>query len=694
MSTYQRLQFWRRPESGDATCCKACAGIFATERNITDLCSVRGYKHLSITNCWKSAEAGCMLCKIIFQRGWQKWNAELAQEAQSAQSSQSLLSRLQGNTEPLLHFFADNPPPEVRQGKSSSKREPLPRSQLKGTGKIVGALHKDIVKVQYWSPVIEFVVLAKAGDPMAEIFPRRPFLEDFMDDEIMSEALDWIHDCTSTNKHDGCVYEGKPKLPTRVIDVRNADSGIVKIRPTQGEEYENYVALSYTWGGPQPLTATNGNITQLMNAIDMSDLPLVYRMLYSWLGDLDKANEIGKMGELYRNATVTIVAATSPGAKYPFLHPNLSRAQTPSHVLSGIVPGSRMQGEVTLAVEVRANRPIHPLLTRGWALQEAMLSSRLVTFSEFEVYCECNKKGSSKRLNSGPLRLYDSATLYAPDRRLFSEFQYHKSVHGEKWMNAEYLGGVWEEMVVEFTRRNLTVADDRLAGVEGLASEMSLHLEPDLSAKYVAGTWIACLPQLLLWSRSDDAKGLSWDKRDADGNELPTQTMTQKTRSPRAPNWSWACLDCPIRFFSDSGDKYGAKASLVDTTALSQQTLDRLSSMDIVKENVLRIGCRITRRTKQEYTTDKSTGPYRIVDDLEIDELGDGEGVYYAFLSRNIAETGNPDIPGLRLWYASGIVLREVSEGLFRRVAYLRRYPEEEVGEDFVFGEPCTITLV
>ncbi|KAK5994837.1 hypothetical protein PT974_03223 [Cladobotryum mycophilum] len=667
MSTYQRLQFWRRPESGDATCCKACAGILATERSIADLCSVPGYKHLSIAECWKSAEAGCILCKIIFQNGWQKWNADLAQEAQSAKSSKSLLSRVQGNTEPLLHFFADNPPPETRQGKSSSKREPLPRFQLKGTGKIVGAIYKNIIKVQYWSAVIEFVVLAKAGDPMAEVFPQRPFLEDFMDDEIMSEALDWIHDCTSTNKHDGCVYEGKPKLPTRVIDVRNADSGIVKIRPTQGEEYEDYVALSYTWGGPQPLMAMNGNITQLMDAINMSDLPpglqdavLAARRLgfaYLWIDALciiqdnneDKANEIGKMGELYRNATVTIVAATSPGAKYHFLKPNLSRAQTQSHVLPGIVPGSRIQGEVTLAVEVRANRPIHPLLTRGWALQEAMLSSRLVTFSEFEVYCECNKKGSSKRLNSGPLRLYDSATLYAPDRRLFSEFQYHKSVHGEKWMDAEYLGGVWEEMVVEFTRRNLTVADDRLAGVEGLAGEMSLHLEAGLSAKYVAGTWIACLPQLLLWSRSDDAKGLSWDKRDADGNELPTQTTSQDTRSLRAPSWSWACLDCPIRFFSDSGDKYDAKASLVDLTALSQQTLNELSAMDMVKENVLRIECRMTKRTKEEYTVDKSTGPYQIVDDLEVDELGDEEGVCYAFLSRNIAETGNPDITGLRL---------------------------------------------
>jgi hypothetical protein len=61
----------------------------------------------------------------------------------------------------------------------------------------------------------------------------------------------------------------------------------------------------------------------------------------------------------------------------------------------------------------------------------------------------------------------------------------------------------WEEMIAQFTLRALTVPDDRLPGVQGLASELISHLENNVDAKYVAGTWTSCLPQLLLWARNN-----------------------------------------------------------------------------------------------------------------------------------------------------------------------------------------------
>lgn len=61
-------------------------------------------------------------------------------------------------------------------------------------------------------------------------------------------------------------------------------------------------------------------------------------------------------------------------------------------------------------------------------------------------------------------------------------------------MDVKYLGQAWEEMVAQFTLRALTVADDRLPGVQGLASELSVHLAPDIDGNYEEGTWTGCLP--------------------------------------------------------------------------------------------------------------------------------------------------------------------------------------------------------
>jgi hypothetical protein len=117
-------------------------------------------------------------------------------------------------------------------------------------------------------------------------------------------------------------------------------------------------------------------------------------------------------------------------------------------------------------------------------------------------------------------------------------------------MDAKYLVLAWEEMIVQFTLRALTVPDDRLPAVQGLASELMSHLGDNVDAKYVAGTWTGCLPQLLLWTRNNTPT-LEWTGFDADGN--PTRLMHQLKRSTRAPSWSWASLDCPVMFTSDEG---------------------------------------------------------------------------------------------------------------------------------------------
>ncbi|KAI1078222.1 HET-domain-containing protein [Whalleya microplaca] len=516
-----------------------------------------------------------------------------------------------------------------------------------------------------------------------------------MADNIMDGIISWLRDCMTSNGHDGCVYTGKLELPTRVLDVGRSQDGTVKLYPNKSGMAEDYVALSYCWGGPQPLTANNGNMRQLMDGIELSALPqtlqdavLVTRRLgfrYLWVDAIciiqdnneDKMKEISRMGNIYRNATATIAASYSGSASGGFLKPDLKLAETPSCTIPFWTSNpDNLKGAVTIAVEPGGKRPLQPLSTRGWAYQEAVLSPRLIAFSEFEVYCECHRRNRVV-LNSGPRRHITGGRLYAPDLRLLADIQEARRDHGAAWMDEKYLAEIWENAVVQFTLRALTVADDRLPGVQGLASEIAEHLGAGVGGDYVAGVWTHCLPRLLLWSRSD-VPPVEVQMYDAEGNFLPGRAVQQRVRSTRAPSWSWACLDCPVRFFSDEGDRYDATVSVrKDWYPSVGAEAARLPELGYTEFVMVEIECEVLLRSPHEVVEDMATGSVRIAMDLELDEMeSKDKTVYYLFLSKNFGpDAWDHDLKlmgPLRLWYSSGLVVYEVSEGLFRRVGYFR----------------------
>jgi hypothetical protein len=264
-----------------------------------------------------------------------------------------------------------------------------------------------------------------------------------------------------------------------------------------------------------------------------------------------------------------------------------------------------------------------------------------VAFSEFEVYCECSKPSAARLFNSGSVRRRTIQCLCSPDSRTFNNIQKYRQKEGEGWMGAKYLVLAWEEMIVQFTLRALTVPDDRLPAVQGLASELMSHLGDNVDAKYVAGTWTGCLPQLLLWTRNNTPT-LEWTGFDADGN--PTRLMHQLKRSTRAPSWSWASLDCPVMFTS-------------------------------------------------------MKGAVRITMDLDEDELEQGRHVVcYMLLCRNIGpqhwDPGFKPVGLLLLWYVSGLVVEEIKGNIFRRLGYFRWDLSKPETEEHSFGSRRSVRLI
>ncbi|KAI8721686.1 HET domain-containing protein [Fusarium sp. LHS14.1] len=136
----------------------------------------------------------------------------------------------------------------------------------------------------------------------------------------------WSDDCL--NKHPECKRRGTTSstIPTRLLDLRNTDSGQWNIVENKGnvEEYRRYVALSHRWAENTPKLLKNGDGYQLQRLYHNSQLPHDYQDMmsicralpirYLWIdslcifqdSDADFHSEAGTMAHIYQNAFLTL----------------------------------------------------------------------------------------------------------------------------------------------------------------------------------------------------------------------------------------------------------------------------------------------------------------------------------------------------------------------------------------------------
>jgi hypothetical protein len=88
--------------------------------------------------------------------------------------------------------------------------------------------------------------------------------------------------------------------------------------------------------------------------------------------------------------------------------------------------------------------------TQGWALQESLLSPRLLSFGERDLSWRCQTAAVCKRLPSGvfDIPLHDETTIKT---------------------NQE---SVWRAIVEDYSGRELTVPEDQLPAIASIISEL------------------------------------------------------------------------------------------------------------------------------------------------------------------------------------------------------------------------------
>lgn len=304
------------------------------------------------------------------------------------------------------------------------------------------------------------------------------------------------------------------------------------VRLSTGEK-ALYAALSYCWGGPQPVTLTTLTRSDMLRGIATSTLPqtiqdaiTVTRKLslrYLWVDALciiqdsasDRDAEIAKMDRIYQNAQLTISADSAERCQDGFLATRSGDYRRPTSSLS--IPYACPNGErgnISLRECQRYYSELEPLNRRGWALQERVLSSRILIYSSWQLLWQCQ---SRKKWAGGRAGYFisDLSELSAVENLQLEDERDNGSVP-EKTEDTPWTN--WTGLVSEYTQRALTEPSDKLPALSGIAS----RYQKDTNDIYCAGLWKANL-----------LTGLKWHVPEP-GYHRPSIY--------RAPTWSWASV--------------------------------------------------------------------------------------------------------------------------------------------------------
>lgn len=358
----------------------------------------------------------------------------------------------------------------------------------------------------------------------------------------MEIAKEWLHMCETS--HLECLGTDVSELPTRVIDVGIREDWM-DLRITQSrKERAAYIALSHCWGGPITPMLTSKTIYNFQDRLPFLELPANFRdaititrrlgFRYLWIDSLciiqdsreDWAQESRKMGLVYRNATVTVSAMASKGSEHGIIPRDLQTE--PTFPLTASVRVSKASEEAVIVSRQDFNEESLsrldnrcPLSSRGWCLQESILSPRHLYYGIRQIYWRCPKGYQAADGTSSGLRIphdtfpHLSAVLYRDIWRFQTD-----ELPTERRLLQDYYS-----LVESYSHRSLTFSSDKLPAFSGISE----RLHPLIGGKYLAGIWAKDLAAGLLWQR-----------------EMSTCKHVQPYR---APSWSWAVSDEEVLFY-------------------------------------------------------------------------------------------------------------------------------------------------
>lgn len=346
-------------------------------------------------------------------------------------------------------------------------------------------------------------------------------------------------------------------MPTRLLDLGEDDQCLIQLfEVVEPLADVQYVALSYCWGTEQNIKTTVENYKTMQSGISASVLPRVILdavrytralgLRFLWVDALciiqddhvDWRKVSVTMADIYANALLTLAAECSSSTSQGFIERPSGFQDIPQEEFNDLIPcddGAHIQVHARALpmytqIDGQLPTPRSTWSSRGWTLQEKLLSTRLLSFGhELEWVCQegvvresgCPQIGKTVQLNGVLGRRSPESRQEAFD--------------------------LWHSIVEDYCKRSLTNCMDILPAISGLAKTMNECLD----SPYLAGIWKNNFSKDILWRTT------SLYLRDA---AQPTVYL--------APSFSWASIGGPISYgmgIHDIYSEYVSVATLSDS---------------------------------------------------------------------------------------------------------------------------------
>ncbi|KAK0377183.1 heterokaryon incompatibility protein [Colletotrichum limetticola] len=502
--------------------CQICSTLNIEQLDATDV-----RFHPSLKALQQSADAKCPFCNLCYTRVMD----DIHHSVTDALLNDQIPSGYEEETfVPSIWLHG-----EVRQGNRGVGH------QLPGCAIWIscGRMHPDVGMEETNRPGMPFAsrlsLFASRKTPAARIFIERYIIADH-DPNLYIDLAGWrLKKCKDSHKL--CTPRSS-EMPTRVIEV-----GRIGEKPrliVTSALREPYIALSYCWGpGKDTFTLTHKTKDELLDGVTEEKLTQTHResirfartlgIAYLWIdalciiqGDADDwAFESQRMAHVYGNAALTIIAGRSDDARNGFLANGLDQKVPPCTL--PLSPDTKD----TIGVCLPRSTLIGPVSTRGWCFQEEKLSTRAIIFGQEQTIYQCREE---KNWEDGQVDYQDlKPTFLTPG---FSSGVPHSAADKETTLS------MWYDFVDSFTMRALSNPHDVFAAIASIA----ILAKDVLKSRYLAGIW-----------EDDLVRGLLWKPR----NQVHAFFNTSVTRPKptpfapapviRAPSWSWASVEGPLR---------------------------------------------------------------------------------------------------------------------------------------------------
>ncbi|ROV99831.1 hypothetical protein VSDG_03065 [Cytospora chrysosperma] len=313
----------------------------------------------------------------------------------------------------------------------------------------------------------------------------------------------WLNDCDH-NHGPICNHPRPGKRMTTEIPLIFIDASQQCL--VYGTSNDKYFALSYTWGQVDMFMTLKENLEERQHPQALSKVPFpktigdamaVVRSLglrFLWIDAVcivqndpeHKSNNIPNMDIIYGRAFATIVAlaGTNADAGLPGVNPGTRRAQRIETIAinhgSSDLDYDPLHKEVVTVNIVRTPRPFYLALrmsnwnTRGWIMQERLLSRRCIYFSPEAVYFQCGQK---TLIEGGVNEEFKTYIHCAPmkDEHTLKRANHDNPISDLNYMHDLEAGPrLWQafksymDLVRNYSKREFTFKPDILNGFAGI----------------------------------------------------------------------------------------------------------------------------------------------------------------------------------------------------------------------------------